>query len=680
MKRTLILLFFAISSMVMMAQTDKEVNLGEVVVNGARVINKVDGQQIYPTAQQKEKSTSGYSLLNKLALPNIRIDETMHTITSTNNLGDVQVRINDIVASKADLLALDMKAIEHIDYIKNPGVRYGQDIAFVINIVTKRAVSGYVVGTDLTQNLTARSGYYDAYGRWNRGKNEFSLDYNFGYHDFNGVRDESVYNYLLEDNTIYTKTVTDTYHQYKGHSHDIQLRYNRADSDRYVLQMTLSGDIERAPSNRTEQNIFLNGDTYNAMKKEKDNTSSPVLDLYYYAKLGNHQSFTANAVGTYIYSDYSYYYDEMGKNYQYGAKGDSYSLTSEDIYENQLKPFTFSAGLRYLQKYLSNEYCGDVNTATSERTSDLYVFAQIKGHLAKLNYVVGAGMSRLYYRQATDSYSYWLAHPKLTLSYPLFGGIHVKYDFGISQHPPRPEYLSNVSVRTDEMKINAGNPNLKPNRRTEHQFIISYQNKRLNTSIETFYRINSHPSMMDITRTADGFIFKRTNQKACNLLYFQNNTSYDLIPDKLTATVTGGMYRCFNYGDTYEHLYTSYNGSVQLMAYLGNFTLQAYADNGYRWLEGENKGHQGGAYYLTATYKLGDMDISLYWQHCLQNNPLTSSAELLNHYITSTYTSYNKDFGNMLTLNFTWHLSHGRKYADIKRELNNKDKDTGILK
>ena len=34
----------------------------------------------------------------------------------------------------------------------------------------------------------------------------------------------------------------------------------------------------------------------------------------------------------------------------------------------------------------------------------------------------------------------------------------------------------------------------------------------------------------------------------------------------------------------------------------------------------------------------------------------------------------------MLTLNFTWHLSHGRKYADIKRELNNKDKDTGILK
>ena len=133
MKRTLILLFFAISSMVMMAQTDKEVNLGEVVVNGARVINKVDGQQIYPTAQQKEKSTSGYSLLNKLALPNIRIDETMHTITSTNNLGDVQVRINDIVASKADLLALDMKAIEHIDYIKNPGVRYGQDIAFVIN-------------------------------------------------------------------------------------------------------------------------------------------------------------------------------------------------------------------------------------------------------------------------------------------------------------------------------------------------------------------------------------------------------------------------------------------------------------------------------------------------------------------------------------------------------------------
>ena len=34
------------------------VTLGEVVVHGARVIDKVDGQQIFPSQIQKEKSTS----------------------------------------------------------------------------------------------------------------------------------------------------------------------------------------------------------------------------------------------------------------------------------------------------------------------------------------------------------------------------------------------------------------------------------------------------------------------------------------------------------------------------------------------------------------------------------------------------------------------------------------------
>ena len=82
--------------------------------------------QIYPTAQQKEKSTSESQSLNKLALPNIRIDETMHTITSTNNLGDVQVRINDIVASKADFACTRHESHRAHRLHQNPGVRYGQ--------------------------------------------------------------------------------------------------------------------------------------------------------------------------------------------------------------------------------------------------------------------------------------------------------------------------------------------------------------------------------------------------------------------------------------------------------------------------------------------------------------------------------------------------------------------------
>ena len=45
-----------------------------------------------------------------------------------------------------------------------------------------------------------------------------------------------------------------------------------------------------------------------------------VLDLYFFRQLTSHQSITANAVGTYISTQSSSYYDE-GSPYQYDVKG-----------------------------------------------------------------------------------------------------------------------------------------------------------------------------------------------------------------------------------------------------------------------------------------------------------------------------------------------------------------------
>ena len=62
--------------------SEKSVTLDEVTVKGARTIQKVDGQWIYPTKQQIENSANGYSLLAKLTLPHIRVDEAMNSITA----------------------------------------------------------------------------------------------------------------------------------------------------------------------------------------------------------------------------------------------------------------------------------------------------------------------------------------------------------------------------------------------------------------------------------------------------------------------------------------------------------------------------------------------------------------------------------------------------------------------
>lgn len=143
------------------------VELGEVEVKADRIIHKTDGLLLYPSEQQKASSRSGYSLLQQLTLPNIRVDEVTHSISAIDQRGSVQIRINGIIADKAEMLSLDPKSIRKIDFIDNPGVRYGDGIAYVIDITTRRADNGYTLGTSLTQALTTRDGDYTVYGKWN---------------------------------------------------------------------------------------------------------------------------------------------------------------------------------------------------------------------------------------------------------------------------------------------------------------------------------------------------------------------------------------------------------------------------------------------------------------------------------------------------------------------------------
>ena len=83
-------------------------------------------------------------------MPNIRIDEVSHSVTAIDNKGSVQLRINGIIVDQAEMLALDPKTISKIDFIDQPGVRYGDEIAYVINITTRRNESGYTVGKEPT--------------------------------------------------------------------------------------------------------------------------------------------------------------------------------------------------------------------------------------------------------------------------------------------------------------------------------------------------------------------------------------------------------------------------------------------------------------------------------------------------------------------------------------------------
>ena len=742
------LLFLCLMATTLQAEAQQEVELGEVTVKGAKTAERTEGKRIYPTRQQLESAANGYMLLSRLTLPQLRVDPVMHTITPLSNLGGVQVRINDIAASQEDLMALDVKAVRHIEYIDNPGVRYGEGTAYVINIVVKRATDGYVAGADLTNTLTTVNGTENLFAKYNRGNSELGISYTLDYQNFKGTELDERARYQMEEGRHRHHTPTTTggagqaarpqgaadlqperFHlratgqaerstiansasatpstirtsrgrsltnahairwrrgdivtihrrqlegQDKRLAHKAQLTYNLSDST-YVLQAKLSGRRDISP-HRQYTRMDAEGTVYDDHSSSR--SASPAIDLYFHRRLGSSQSLTANAVGTYIKTDSYAEYNEGGR-YDYTIDGQTASLYAEAIYENQLKPFNLSGGLRYYQKYIHNEYAGSTEAVNDIRSSDVYLFTQLKGQLGHLGYMAGLGASNYYYRQADHRYRFWLFRPKFTLTYPLAVGLRLKYDFEVSQHVSQIALVNDVSIKQNALETLVGNPDIRPNRVTSHDLRLTYSTPRLTAELQGYYRMNAHCNMEQYRREGRHFYKTQTNaDNECSFFFIQGYNQWDIIPERLSATLYGGLFRFFNFTDDYRHTYTSFNGGISLEAYLGRWTLTAYADNGWHFMEGEHRGHQPAAWTLAASYQTKYLTLSLYAQHPFSAHPLSHQTEVLNRHIYKEVSMRSSDQGNMLTLTLSWHITSGRKYRPIHRTINHQDQDAGIL-
>ena len=277
------------------------VALDEVVVKAARVVNKADGKLIFPSEVQKEHSHSGFSLLGSLMLPNIRVDEASHSIAAIDQRGNVQVRINGIIANLHEVQALDVAAVTSVDFINNPGVRYGRDVAYVIDIRTRRPSVGGSVGFDFTNALTTLRGTNDVYASLHRGKSQFHLFYEQSYadHPASDVQEEA--QYLLNDGTEYCISRNSLSGKTKNFGNNLELKYALADSASYVFQTTLSASFTNQPRTFAEQMVRESGGSESiAHSNGKSRDFTPSLDLYFFRRLGKHQSLTARMCWAHI--------------------------------------------------------------------------------------------------------------------------------------------------------------------------------------------------------------------------------------------------------------------------------------------------------------------------------------------------------------------------------------------
>ena len=208
--------------------------LNEVVIQGSSRINKVDRQIILPNSIQVKSSNSGYELLNNMMLPGLRVDPIQNSITALGG-GNVQIRINNIIASVTQVKALRPSNVLRVEYIDDPGVRYGdENESAVINFIIKKKESGASISADF-QNAPFVGFANDFFSlRANNKKSEFGIDYFLNWRNYKKRYSDIEERYTYPDAEI-QRTMKGIEQPFGYYSHSIEASYNLTEPDKYIF-------------------------------------------------------------------------------------------------------------------------------------------------------------------------------------------------------------------------------------------------------------------------------------------------------------------------------------------------------------------------------------------------------------------------------------------------------------
>ena len=657
--------------------------LGEVTVSASNITNKADRMVIFVTERQKSGSTNGINLLNTMQLPRLTVNAMTNEITVAGS-GNVQLCINGVMVNSSDVRALQPGSIIRVEYLDNPGVRYG-NADVVINYILKREVTGGTVSLDLQNAVTTWFANDQISAKVNHKKSEFGLNYSLRYRDMDKIRTEEERTFNFPDNSRLIRFSDGFEGNVKENEHNLALNYNLLDNKYYfnatVRHSIINKDSKRLLSDYTNLNPSEVTDVYRGSVSHQQ---LPSVDLYYFRSLNNKQSVAFNVVGTNINSDISQdYYESKGgltiADIISDVDGNKYSVIAEGIYEKIFENANrFTAGMKHTQAFADNEYTGTENSLTEMKQADTYLFTEYAGKKGKFNYIAGIGVSRSWASQEGESnYSFYTFRPKLTLQYDFKNSMFLRIKGEMNNSSPSLSNLSAVDQHIDTLQIMRGNPGLKPNLNYLTELLYNWRKGIYGIYYNVSYRYSPNPIMAEIITENNMFIHTYDNQK--NWQKFNSELTFTAGPIKnfIMFSLTGGINHFASNGNTYSHKYTNLYYRASVMAEYkkmsGVFQINNANDNFY----GETLNGGESMHLFMLSYRINKCNLGLgvmqpfstYKRRDENKNILTSSD----------MTSYAGNLSGMVMLRFAWNCEFGRKIKGGSKRFNNKDTDSGIM-
>ncbi len=656
--------------------------LDEVVVEGEKVIRKVDRQLVMPTEAQKKASTNGVALLQHLQLPNLSVNPLTKAI-STNYGESVQLRINGVEVTQAEVVAIRPEDVIRVEVHEQPGLRYG-GAAMVVDYIVKRRDTGGNVSADLTNGVSPSGfGNYQISGKYHCGKSSFTALVDWSRRDLEWNR-ENEEMFCFPDRTITNREVVASPNRIKYDYLTTSFNYNYTNGEKSMLNIAFRNNLKEIPYSFTDRNTLLYQEdrVYEVKDRESTKTVIPSLDIYYQLNLKNDQHLYFDVVGTYLKSDgqRTYSMTEQGQipmEIASKTEGDKYSLIGEAIYERPLWGGKFTSGIKHVQATTENVYDNDALTKVSMNTAETSLFTEYQGKVKKLNYTLGVGALRTSYEQGDAKQEKYFFRPTLNLSTQL-GKLFLRYNASLSGYAPSLSEMSDVTQPMDVYQARRGNPDLESVTFFTNHLSASYQTKGVTTELSARYSYDDKP-IMEETFYEDG-LFVRTsdNQKGFHRLNLQANLQLQPFKQYLSIKLNPYFNRYISQGNDYTHTHSNWGFRGSIIGMYKSWMLMVDMFTSYHNLWGETINKDESIHSIALGYNRGKWGIQ-----AMVMNPFTEDyhqgVENISKLAPNKQRAFSKDFTRMLMLNVSFNLDFGKQKKSVSKRIDNSDMDTGIL-
>lgn len=570
-------------------------NLQEIVIEAPKVIRKADMDVYHPSKSAVENSKNGLQLLNNLMIPTLSVSDALGSISASGQ--SVQVRINGRESSIDQVRALLPETIKRVEWIDNPGLRYG-GANYVLNFIVSNPTVGGSLMTTARPALNQAWGFYMADAKFNVGRSQFEVGGNFKLTNKLKTHRDYTETFTYPDGKTLTRDETS-----RGGTMDnsfanawASYSYIKPDTTVFMAEFGLFQKLTDKFRYNGLLSLSDGSDDILLTDIHGDKGGTPTLSLYWQQNFARKQmlivSFNSSFYFGRSFSDYIEQYHGVADrltDIHTDIKDRNQAYAVEADYIKNWKNGRLTAGASYTANRNRSKYESLGGDIFHQRQDKMYFFAEYFHRFGRWTATAGMGVqyTDFLFRETDQGNHSWSPRPQATITYSLNQNHNFRLNFTSWQSAPSLAETNIVPQQLDGFQWRVGNQNLK----TANSYMLTFRYGFNLPRVSGSFGVRAFTSPNAITPLLnweeDRLVTTYENSRGLQNISFFLAPQIEIIPKWLTASGYVQFRAERMRGTGYELHNNDWSGNVELALMHWGFTLTGQYIRAQRDLWGE---------------------------------------------------------------------------------------------